>query len=227
MIGVFDSGVGGLTAVRELKRISPSIDICFYADRKNAPYGTKTENELVDLVSFDIEKLISHGASKVLMACCTASTVYPLLDKRHRGIACPIISPTARKAARITENGKIAVIATEATVRAEAFKKALIALDGIKEVTEIPTQELVSLVESGARDDSISNTERSSLNSILSPIKSTDADTLILGCTHFPHLEKTIAHLLPNMKIVSSSLEGALEILKNESQTGSGKTLFI
>ena len=98
MIGVFDSGVGGMTAFDELRRLLPCEDMVYLADRSNAPYGTKSERELVFLVREDIRRLRELGCEKILVACCTASTVVSLLSEAERRICTPIILPTARAA---------------------------------------------------------------------------------------------------------------------------------
>ena len=226
MIGIFDSGVGGITAVKELRKLQPTADLVFFPDRKNAPYGTKTTEELIPLVKRDIEILISHGADVVLMACCTASTVYPLLEERLKRVAVPIIKPTARAAAGITENGRVAVIATEATVRTEAFKKELSALD-IQNVLEIPASNLVAAVENGERDGQLSSIGEALLDRHLEKAISFGADTLILGCTHFPHLEGEIQKRVPRVKIISSSREGAKTVVKGFRSNGNGRTVYI
>ena len=227
MIGIFDSGAGGITAIKELRSRFPSVDICFFADRKNAPYGTKTKKELIKLVKADILKLYRAGADRILMACCTASTVYEELPQKMRDIALPIIEPTAREAARISKNGNIGVIATEATVAAGAFTKALSAFPNVKEVHELPLQRLVALVESGAVDGRITSRERDELSTLIKPIKEYKIDTLVLGCTHFPHLEREISGCLPGVRLVSSSREGAREIIKQSNNKGKGKTVFL
>ena len=227
MIGVFDSGEGGINALREIKKRAPWIDACFFADRKNAPYGTKTESELIALVSRDIEKLISAGADKVLMACCTASTVYPLLDENLRRVAVPIIAPTAKAAALATRNGRVGVIATEATVKSGAFSTSLSAHDSLKYVYEFPTQKLVSIVEAGISDRRANEADRREIRHILLPIRAAKVDTLILGCTHFCRLKQIIAATLPGVRVISSSLEGALEILKDSPRRGRGQTIYM
>jgi len=227
MIGVFDSGAGGLTAISEIRRLAPMADVCFFADRKNAPYGTKGRNELIRLVKADIERLRLFGAERILMACCTASTVHRYLPAETRAIAEPIILPTAREAARVTADGRIGVIATEATVASGAFSKALSRFANVKEIFELPLQALVSLVERGARDNRVTKKEKNELRKMLLPIKESGVDTLILGCTHFPHLEAEIGDCLPGVKLVSSSREGAIEVLKTTSPHGTGKTYYI
>lgn len=227
MIGVFDSGAGGLTALNELRKIQPSVDLCFLADRKNAPYGTKTRREIIKLVTNDIKKLRLAGADKILMACCTASTVYPFLPGSLKASVCPIIAPAAKEAALVCENGKIGVIATNATVRSGAFVKEISKYKSVS-VTEIPAQELVFLVESGIKDGSMTDRARKRLVTLLSPFKAKGIDTLILGCTHFPHLEREISGILPGVRLISPSREGAKEMLRNcLNQRGKGITVYL
>ena len=227
MIGVFDSGAGGLLAVSEIRRLAPCADVVFLADRKNAPYGTKTKAELIELVKTDIELLKKAGADRILMACCTASTVYEYLPYDIREIACPIILPTARRAAEITESGSVGVIATRATVASGAFRKALSGYQKCRSVYEFEAQKLVELVESGCTDESITEREFEIIKETLSPLTNKKIDTLILGCTHFPYIEKTISRCLSSVKTVSSAYEGAFEILKKQEDVGEGKTLFL
>lgn len=227
MIGVFDSGRGGITAVRELRSLLPREDIYFFADRKNCPYGTKSPAALTKLVTRDIELLRSLGADKILIACCTASTVFPLLPADLQRNAYPIIAPTAKAAARVTKNGKIGVLATEATVRSGAFRRELIRFAEVSQVTEIAAQNLVFLVEGGASDTNITDTERQELYKTLEPFKKQETDTVILGCTHFPHLEKEIKKALPDVNIVSSSREGAMKIASGMSAGGRGRTVYL
>jgi glutamate racemase len=226
MIGVFDSGAGGLTAIFELRRLMPSADICFFKDTKNSPYGTKSHRELIRLVERDILKLCRNGADKILMACCTASTVYDDLPLEIQKISLPIIEPTAREAARVSTYGKIGVIATEATVSSGAFSKALAKYPTVKEVSELALQRLVAMVEEGAADGKLRSRERDELSRLLKPMKN-KIDTLILGCTHFPHLEREISGCLPGVKLVSSSREGAREISRLAKNKGTGKTVFL
>lgn len=227
MIGVFDSGAGGLTAIAELRKINPSVDVCFLADYKNAPYGTKKQSDLVYLVKNDILRLQAAGADKILMACCTASTIHRLLPPYMKPLTLPIISPTAKEAARVTKNGRIGVIATLATVHSGEFTKELLKHKNVKSVIELPTQELVSFVECGASDRHISQADRANIYNILKLLRLSGIDTLILGCTHFAHLEREIGCCLPGVRLVNSSREGAKEIIKEMNSYGKGKTVYL
>ena len=224
MIGIFDSGVGGMAALGEVRRLLPKSDVIYLADRKNAPYGTKSEDELTELVKRDIKRLRELGATDILVACCTASTVFKNLDIEERQGVIPIISPSALIAAKLK---KITVIATEHTVRSSAFALAIKAISPDASVEEIPCQRLVSLVESGERDGNISRECEDILISVASSAKEHASEGIILGCTHFSHLEKTIKKLLPRVKIINPARIGARELASRARDTvGNGRITY-
>ena len=210
MIGIFDSGKGGLNSYRVVREALPREDIVYLADRKNAPYGTRSEGELVELVERDIKRLIDLGCRKILIACCTASTVYPYLDDEARAIAVPIIAPAARAAV----GGRVAVIATERTVMSRAFFHAIKENSPGTEVFEIAAGELVSLVEEGGKDGRLTDCQRATVMRVRDKILAVRPDALILGCTHFSHLEASFAAELYGIKIVSAAKEGARELIR-------------
>ena len=228
MIGIFDSGVGGLTALHEVRRLMPRANLTYLADKENAPYGTKSEEEIMLCVKHNLERLRTLGAEKILIACCTASTLHSRLTPEEREISVPIIVPAARAAAKATRNGKIAVIATRATVRSRAFSKAISAEYGKYKTLECDAQALVGMVECGARGKApLSSADAKTLSEILRPVNSFEADTLILGCTHFPHIKEHIAALLPNVNLINPSLEGALELEKLTVPDENGITVYL
>ena len=211
MIGIFDSGVGGICAYNTVRRALVREDIIYLADRKNAPYGTKTEDEILNFTKNNIRTLKSMGAELILIACCSASTVYRRLNEEERAISIPIISPAAREAAEV--GGKIAVIATKHTVRSGTFSREIARFSDTT-VCEMAEQELVSLVEGGNRDGRVNEECKCYLADMAKRIKLTEANTLILGCTHFSHLECEIGALLPEVKIISPARVGAEEMIK-------------
>jgi glutamate racemase len=227
MIGIFDSGDGGLAALYELRKRNPYTDVAFFADRSNAPYGTKTKKEITRLTARGIHKLLNAGADKVLIACCTASAVHASLPAILRERSLPIIKPTAEEASRNTINGRIGIISTKATADSRAFETALSCFDNVNAVFAKPMQELVYFVESGKRDCESEESFRRWLNTMLGDFKEKKIDTLILGCTHFGHLEREISFVLPGVKIINSAKEGALEIIKRTSPNGRGTTLYL
>ena len=125
MVGIFDSGKGGAAALGEFRRMRPLCDAAFLADTDNAPYGNKSHGELVRLVSDDIERLLELGVSRVLMACCTASTVYGDLSEKCRELSIPIINPSAKLACRLSASGRIGVLSTERTMKSGCFVDAI------------------------------------------------------------------------------------------------------
>ncbi len=226
MTGIFDSGVGGLAALAELRRLKPNADICFLADRKNAPYGTKSRAQLCDLVNRDIESLLARGCSDILIACCTASTVYSELAAEHKRICVPIITPTCRAAARLTANRRIGVIATEATVASGAFEKEIKKLSPRAEVFSVAAQSLVRIIENGENDANLTELGRQRIQNLLIPIEDADCDVLILGCTHFTHIRRTVEDIL-KIKTLSPALIGARLISHRTENVGEGRTLYI
>ena len=211
MIGIFDSGVGGLNAYYELLRLMPEEDLVYLSDRKNAPYGTKSADEITSLTKKDIQRLAQMGADRILIACCTASSIHPRLDGWEREISLPIISAAASEAAKCTS---VAVIATSHTVRQSAFGKAIGEINPVCTVHERSEQELVRLVEGGERDGNIGAECEKIIRSVAEWAKEISAEALVLGCTHFSHLERTFSSLLPGVKIISPAREGAREIAR-------------
>ncbi len=220
MIGICDSGEGGSVAVEELRAIAPTVDVCFFADRENAPYGTKTPNELLSLLRKDIQKVRDAGADEVLIACCTASTVYDRLTSSERQGVYPIITPTSQAAVEKTRNGRIGVLATEATVSSHAFTREIGRIDPRAQVTEIAVQRFVEYVESGKAD-------RDDVKKTVEKLKRENIDTLILGCTHFPRLSGIISEYAGSITIISSAREGAFEIARHARLVGSGATIYL
>lgn len=167
-------------------------DLVYLIDRENAPYGVKTEKEITEITKRNIEALTNMGAKKVLIACCTASTVYDLLPKEHQIRAIPIIKAVANEAKMRTRLGRIAVISTKRTADSHAFKNELSGLF----VSELDTGELVRMIDGGLSDATVGEAEKSTVKRIISPILEVGADTLILGCTHFPAIKSTVEEIV-------------------------------
>lgn len=230
MIGLFDSGSGGLQVLRALRGHIRREGILFLADRDNAPYGTKSPERLAELAESNIARLVKMGARRVLIACCTACTVFDSLSSEAKRLSVPIIEPTAHAALSETRSGKIAVIATEATVRSHAFGSAMPGA----EVLELAAQRLVGEVEGGASDGNISFELKVYLRELLLPVHDFDADTLVLGCTHFPALkgeiERTLREITKKKIITVSSAHAAAEkmcsVITDELDEG-GLTVYL
>ncbi len=226
MIGIFDSGVGGMCAYRQVRLMLPREDIVYLADRKNAPYGTKTKDEILSFTKNNINLLKNIGARAILIACCSASSLHHLLDRDEREISTPIIAPAAALAAK--SGRRITVIATRHTVEQRAFSREIGELSDAT-VTEMAEQRLVALVEDGNRDGRVDKTCRGYLSDMAERVRESDADTLILGCTHFSHLEGEIGRLLPEVKIISPARVGAVEMVRKitPSRSECGKVTYM
>ena len=213
MIGVLDSGRGGLVAYKELRRLMPRADITYLADRKNAPYGNKNPDEILRLTEYGIRRLRDMGCEIILIACCTASSLYEMLPRELRDLSIPIITPTAM----LCENSKsVLVIATEHTAKSGAFSREIKHFSDAS-VREIPMQPLVNLIEWGH------DTKRA-INEIVKMCEG--CDTLILGCTHFSHLYDELREALPEVKILSPAHIGAGEIRKIITDRGNGRDIY-
>ncbi len=203
MIGVFDSGHGGVNTVKELRRLFKYEDIVLFCDRKNSPFGTKSGKQIRDITENGINLLLKKGVRSVLIGCCTASTVYPYLTKKVRNIAFPIITPTVEAA--LNKSRKISVIATDLTVRTGTFKKEILRLSPTAKVYEISAQSLVYSAERGEADGNISKATAEHMESIVYKIKKSGSEALILGCTHFPSFYGELASRLEGISVISST----------------------
>lgn len=208
MVGLFDSGSGGINTVRYIRENAPDVDLVYLIDRENAPYGIKSEEEITDITERNIQRLSDMRCERILIACCTASTVYGRLKEGYRKISVPIIDAISNAAKKSTRSGRIGVIATEHTVRSRAFASALSDMD----VTELALSELVTMIDGGLCDETATKEDKLHIEEMLMPILTSRVDTLILGCTHFPSLKKTVGRIARRYGIshvIDSAKEGA------------------
>ena len=202
-IGVFDSGLGGLTAVRELARIMPEEDLIYFGDTGRVPYGGRSKEILVRYARQDVAFLRTFNPKAIVIACGTVSTT--ALDVLREENDIPIfgvVGPAARAAAQLTKNGRVGLIGTRASIRSGAYERALDGLRPGVEVTARACPLLVSLVENGRfhPGDIVAETV---VGEYLAPVKAAGADTLILGCTHYPLLREVIgAYMGPGVALV-------------------------
>lgn len=211
MIGIFDSGLGGLTAYKELRELLPNEKFVYFGDTGRVPYGTRSHELLTKYSKQDINFLRSMGAAAILAACGTVSSV--VLDEIKSEFDIPLIGvvdASVKAALAKTKNKVIGVIGTGATISSGSFEKKLLE-GGAKEVISVACPLFVSLVENGYIDRSCEVT-RLVAKDYLEKIKEAGADTLILGCTHFPIIADIIADILPEVTLISSGAEAAKEI---------------
>lgn len=189
-IGVFDSGLGGLSVLREIQRQSPGASVLYLADTANVPYGDKPIAVVRDLALKLTDRLADAGVKIVIMASGT-STVAGLDAAQSRYPALPIVGTIAPGAASAVfgTSGPIGVLATNATAKSRAFTEAVHALDPKRSVLEIGCPKFVPLVETGRADTS--DAEAAALE-YLRPLHAAEVQTIILGCTHFPFLRPAL-----------------------------------
>ena len=193
-IGVFDSGLGGLTAAKTLEEILPGENLVYFGDSRNAPYGVRTRSELAALAAANAAFLRSFGCKAILVACGTVSSnAMDVLTDRWPDLPFfGVIEAACERAAACSEGSRIAVAATEATVRSGAFSRALLALRPDAAVLEKPCQSLVSLAEQGhfSAGDPLA---RDAVEREFAEIRDFRPDTLLLACTHFPLFRESIS----------------------------------
>jgi len=198
MLGVFDSGIGGLTVVRALRRELPDVDVLYLGDTARFPYGSKTPEALRRYSRENAEWLLAHGASAIVVACHTASSV-AADDLRTvlqpRGVPVfDVVGPGLDEALSLT-HGHVGIIATRGSVASRAHERYLRAQSPAVQVTAQAAPMLAPLVEEGMLE---APETRSILERYLSPLIDAGIDTLVLGCTHYPPLRPLIEELLPD-----------------------------
>ena len=215
-IGIFDSGVGGLTVARAIIDQLPFESVIYLGDTANTPYGPKTIQEVRTLALDVMDRLADEGVKLLVIACNTASAAV-LRDARERyteGRGIPVvevIQPAVRKAVASTRNGRVGVIGTTATISSRAYDDAFAAAVDL-ELVSVACPEFVDFVERGIT----SGPEVITLaETYLEPIKAAEVDTLVLGCTHYPLLTGALAYVMgENVTLVSSAEETAKDVYR-------------
>jgi len=203
-IGVFDSGIGGLTVVKALRDLLPNENIFYLGDTARVPYGPKSP-ETVRRYAVELAGILTRRNAKALVVACNtvSSVALPLLTKEFSVPVIGVIEPGARAALQATRNRHIGVIGTRATIRSGAYEKALRAADDNVRVSSRACPLLVPLIEEGLLDDEV--TDRMIMR-YLEPMLTDGIDTLVLGCTHYPLLAGAIERSLQSkIKLVDSA----------------------
>jgi len=192
-IGIFDSGVGGLTVVKSLLERLPDESFVYYGDTAHVPYGNKSREELFKYAHEIISFLLSHNVKTIVVACGTHSSV--TLTEIEKDCPIPIlgvVKPGARVAARVTRNGKIGVIATQATVNSGSYAMNINALEPTHKVFPAACTRFVPLVEAGMLDGAETS---KAVEEYIAPLLQQGIDTLVMGCTHYPFLAPVISDI--------------------------------
>ena len=212
-IGVFDSGLGGLTAVRQLRRVLPGEDIIYFGDTGRVPYGSRGREIIRQYARQDIRFLLSHDVKFIIAACGTVSSTYPPEEAARLPVPFTgVVGATARAAVDATRNGKVGIIGTAATVRSGSYAAVIKDMKPETEIVARACPMFVPLVENGYVNDGNPVTKLI-IAEYLQEVKDAGVDTLILGCTHYPLLTDIIRDIMgPEVTLVSAGEESAFEL---------------
>jgi glutamate racemase len=206
-IGVFDSGVGGLTVLRELYRHLPNESIVYFGDTARVPYGNRSAGEILQFVREILVWMQRQGCKMVIMACNTSSAL--ALEQVKAEFDIPVLGvvlPGAKAA--VIQGSRIGVIATPATAKSGAYKRAIQEISPEAQVWEVGCPEFVPLIESGRIQDPKT---REVAQGYLAPLLEANIDTLIYGCTHYPHLAPVIQDLVPaGVRLIDPAVQMAI-----------------
>ncbi len=217
-IGIFDSGIGGLTVVKEIIKFLPSEDIVYFGDTARVPYGIKSKQTIIKFSLENILFLLKQDVKVIVIACNTSSSIaLPVLRRHFKIPIIGVIGPGSREAIYATRNKRIGVIATKATINSGAYERELKRLDPKIKVFNQACPLLVPLAEEGWLNDKVTY---DIAGHYLKPLKNANIDTLILGCTHYPLLKKVFKSILGNsVRLIDSAQQVAREtkdVLVNE-----------
>ena len=200
-IGMFDSGIGGLTVLKELRKLLPNENYIYYADSKNNPYGEKSDSELMDIVTNIVDFLISREVKIIVIACNTATTrCINRLRKMYPDMIFVGTEPAIKVACDKNYKNTL-VMATPGTIKSERTHE-LVKLNKKRDqkITLLPCKGLADAIESGNKDN-----VNKVLHKLLDKYVDEDIDSIVLGCTHYPHAKKNIKELFPKVKLIDGN----------------------
>ncbi|MBI3991350.1 MAG: glutamate racemase [Candidatus Omnitrophica bacterium] len=212
-IGVFDSGVGGLTVAKELIRQLPGEDIIYFGDTARVPYGIKSKETVIRFSIENILFLLKQDVKLICVACNTVSSVaLPIIKSHFRVPIVGVISPGAREAVYATQNKRVGVIGTRGTIESHTYENEIKQLDSSIKVTAVACPLFVPFAEEGW----LSGSEVLSVaKKYLKPLNDAHVDTVILGCTHYPLLRPVIKNALgKDVNLIDSAKQVAIEVKK-------------
>ncbi len=232
-IGIIDSGVGGISVLKEIKKLLPKENYLYLSDTQNAPYGTKSESDIIHLTENAVKKLLLYPCKAIVIACNTATAAaVTTLRKRYPDTLIIGLEPAVMPAARHFSGKNILVLSTEATEKTERFKRLVALASEKSRIVCLPTQKIVSFVEAGMED---SPALVSYLKSEFSQYRKLKFSAVVLGCTHFPFAKKAIEKALGYRPCFYDGAIGAAKRLKNlifkegllNERSGGGEILWL
>jgi len=211
MIGIFDSGVGGMTVARAIEQLCPDYPIVYFGDIARTPYGSKSPDTIIRYSKNNVDFLVEQGATLIVIACNSASsTASDALRSQYKIPVLDVITPATKKAAGVSKNGRIGIIGTRATVKSDIYTRRIREILPGAKVFSQACPLLVPLVEEAwlARRET-----KMILRSYLHPLRRKQIDTLVLGCTHYPLLKHLIGPRIGSrVNLIDSSTEIAKEV---------------
>ena len=211
-IGIFDSGIGGLTVARELNRVLPREDLVYLGDTARVPYGTKSPSTVVRFACEDTQFLLQQNVKAVVVACNTCSAwALPVLEKKFKVPVFGVILPGVRTALEHTRNQRIGIIGTNATIRSKAYSRNILARSHAAKIFPRAAPLLVPLVEEGWVRHPVTELV---LREYLEPLLREKIDTLILGCTHYPLLKGAIRKVAGGRVALVDSAESCAQYVR-------------
>ncbi len=217
-IGIFDSGIGGLTVVKAVRKILPKEDIVYLGDTARLPYGTKSTDAIIQFSIEDTQFLVDRGAKYIVIACySSASVALEIIAKKFSVPVIGVIRPGVRKALQLTKTGRIGVIGTSLTIFSGAYEKAFKEMNIESEILGRACPLFVPLVEEGWLDHKVTALVA---KEYLEPLKKDNVDTLLLGCTHYPLLTDVIREIMGDINYVDASAEVGAELAQDLKDRG-------
>ena len=211
-IGFFDSGIGGLSVLYEAQKAIPRADFLYYADCDRAPYGEKTEAEVLEYVFSAVEFLLAHGAEAIVLACNTATSVAVRALRAHYSVPIIGMEPAVKRALDLSEGGRILVTGTPITLRGDKLKDLIGGLDASHRVDLLPLPWLVKFAERG---EFVSEAVETYLCGALAPYSLEAYSFLVLGCTHFNYFKDTFSAVLPpSVRIVDGNAGTVRQLIR-------------
>jgi glutamate racemase len=229
-VGVFDSGLGGLTAVRAIQKLMPEQDIIYLGDTARVPYGVRSPEVITKYALANAHLLFSRGIKALVVACGTVSaTALDALKEISPVPVLGVVEPTCAAAVKATENGRVGLIGTAATVSSRAYERGIAALNDKIEVFSTACPLFVPLVENGRfkRGDTVAETVTAEY---LQPLRQKKIDTLLLGCTHYPLLHEIIFDFMGDVSLIDAgkSVAASLaELFPPEDRQKSGSVRYL
>ncbi len=218
-IAIIDSGVGGISVLRELISIMPNENYIYFGDSLNAPYGSKTRDEVLNLTRQNLEMLKAFGIKALVVACNTAtSAAVRVLREEYPTLVIVGIEPAVKPPAMELDHPRVLVMATPLTLSEQKFLKLVERYADREEVIPLPCHRLAELIESGDLDG---HEIEIYLCELLDPYKDQSIDAVVLGCTHYPHIKDKIArHLAAGVKIYDGGIGTAKETMRRLAAAG-------